>query len=127
LLLVRQLIVALLVVLLVAESSGVARAFGPGSIVTCCCGPHSAARRCKCLHCPVAQRDDHDHDHERGGARIAAAQDCDGNAPEEAVLDVEALLITPIAVPTPAAMSLRATWSLPELADRLTEPTRPPP
>ncbi|MCU1278854.1 MAG: hypothetical protein JWM53_2400 [bacterium] len=74
-------LVLLLALVVVGESSGVARAFGPGSTVHCCCGTHSAARPCPCPDCPVTLHRATPHD--VGDARLAAGRDCNGSSADE--------------------------------------------
>ncbi|MCA1664522.1 MAG: hypothetical protein LC659_09670 [Myxococcales bacterium] len=88
--LVRRVLVCLLVLVLVGETSGVARAIGPGTIVRCCCGAHATARPCPCPDCPVTLRRAAQHD--VGAARLTAAHDCSGaDAGDPGVLAVRAI------------------------------------
>jgi hypothetical protein len=70
--LARRTLALLLIALVVIETAGLAQAFGIDAMVHCCCGPHTAARKCRCLSCPVTRR----HKREDVGSRIATGGDC---------------------------------------------------
>ena len=125
--LVRRLLVCLLVLVVVGETSGVARAFGPGATVHCCCGAHASARPCPCPDCPVALRRAARHD--IGDARLAAAHDCSGASAEEAgVLSVLAVAPrAPLAVATIDPVRLAYTATASPLRSRAVDVGRPPP
>ena len=116
-----------IVLLLVGESSGLARAFGPGSTIDCCCGPHSTARPCRCPDCPVSSR--RTLHAAPAGDHLFADHGCDGAGADEAgVLSVLAL---PFA-PPPATAAPRVAGfvaALPVLirSGRALEVDRPPP
>ena len=122
----RRLLAGLLVLLVVGETSGIARAFGPGAIVHCCCGDHQSARPCPCPDCPVLLRRAHDHRHH--DARLMTARDCSGASVDDpGVLRVvaAALAVPSLTSPSPR---LAADFAAPRaLADRATDPARPPP
>jgi hypothetical protein len=99
----RRVLVLLLVLVVVGETSGVARAFGPGSSVHCCCGTHSAARPCPCPDCPVTLHRAPPSD--AGDARVAAGRDCNGASSDDVgvltVLAVAPRMIFAVAAPNP--------------------------
>src|SRR4051812_36518695 len=100
--LVRRVLALLLVLAVIGETSGVARAFGPGSTVHCCCGTHASARPCPCPDCPVTLHRAAPHD--IGDAQLAAGRDCNGSTSDDAgVLSVLAVVAdTMFAVAAPA-------------------------
>jgi hypothetical protein len=57
-----QLLAIFVASLVLTQSSGVARALNVGT-VHCCCGPHSVARLCACLRCPVKLKRAAQHSH----------------------------------------------------------------
>jgi hypothetical protein len=91
--LVGRFLALLLAALVLLEGSGFARAFGEGATVHCCCGSHSAARRCRCKACPTARRGTPPR---ADGDRLAASRECDGVSGDAGVLVI-------VAVPVPAA------------------------
>jgi hypothetical protein len=123
----RRLLVCLLVFVVIGETSGVARAFGPGATVHCCCGAHASARPGPCPDCPVTLRRAPRHD--IGAAQLTAAPDCTGaDAGDPGVLHVVA-----IAPPAPLAVANRApatalAFAAPSpLRGRAVDVGRPPP
>ncbi|HEX6839787.1 MAG TPA: hypothetical protein VF334_24595 [Polyangia bacterium] len=125
--LVRRVLVCLLVLVVVGETSGVARAFGPGATVHCCCGAHASARPCPCPDCPVTLRRAPRHD--LGAAQLTPPRDCDGaGAGDPGVLHVVALAPHArfaVAIPAPAGALAFAAPS--PLAGRAVDVGRPPP
>lgn len=126
----RRVLVCALVLLVIGETSGVARAFAPGATVPCCCGAHSAARPCPCPDCPVSlhrpPRDDHG---QRAQVRLAAGRDCEGAAADEpGLLTVVALAaLEPTSVWAPRAVR-RLGYAAPlPLHGRAVDVGRPPP
>jgi hypothetical protein len=123
----RRVFACVLVLLLIGESSGIARAFGPGATVHCCCGDHTSARPCPCPDCPVLRVRGHHHDGD-AEARLAAGRDCSGgSADDPGILTVVAVAIVSLAVPVP---SLRDTLTFApprSLRDRTVDAARPPP
>lgn len=125
--LVRRLLACLLALVVLGESSGVARAFGPGSTVDCCCGEHAAARPCHCATCPVTKLRTRSTDPADG--HVCPPRDCDGHtAGDPGVLRV-------LATPTPALPALaaplafaRVVFAAPlPLRSRILDAGRPPP
>ena len=119
----RRALAVLVTILIVMESAGVAQAVGSGATVHCCCGPHSAARKCRCSSCPVVKR------RERGKttARLAAGGDCDARSGDGARLVT--LAVPPAPLPSLAApfcgrLSQPAVTAPPQ---RLSDGDRPPP
>ena len=125
--LVRRVLVLLLVVVVLGEASGVARAFGPGSSVHCCCGTHSAARPCPCPDCPVTLHRAAPRD--VGDARLAAGHDCNGSAADEVgVLTMLAVAPhTMLAVAAPAPIGAAHVAAPTPLVGRAVDVGRPPP
>jgi hypothetical protein len=125
--LVRRVLVLLLVLVVVGETSGVARAFGPGSSVHCCCGTHAAARPCPCPDCPVTLHRAPTRD--EGDARLAAGRDCDGASADDVgvlrVLAVAPRTIFAFAAPDPIGAA-DVTAPTP-LRGRAVDVGRPPP
>jgi hypothetical protein len=125
--LVRRLFVLLLVIVVVGETSGVARAFGPGSSVHCCCGTHAAARPCPCPDCPVTLHRAAPHD--IGAATLAAGRDCNGAAADEVgvltVLAIAPHALYPFAAPAAVGAAFFAPPS--PLRGRAVDVGRPPP
>lgn len=122
----RRVLVCLLALVVLGETSGVARAFGPGAIVHCCCGAHSTARPCPCPDCPVTLRRERPRD--AGPSQLAAAHGCDGaDASDPGVLHVVAVapdLPAAVAAPSPTS-TLR--WPSPALLQtRSLDTNRPP-
>ena len=116
----------LLALLLLLEAAGVARAVGVGSMVHCCCGPHSVARTCACLRCPVklrrAQASDHDH-HE---ASLAPPGSCVPTVEADVLVVLATVPVPPsLADRTPAVMD--DFIAIPPLAGLAADPSRPPP
>jgi hypothetical protein len=123
--LAQRLFACLLVALVVVETSGLARAFGPGATVHCCCGAHSSARPCPCPDCPVSLHRAPAHVDE---TRVATAPDCHGHhAGDPGVLTVLAIVAAPLALPIPTPLLARvfATPSTPP--SRTVDVARPPP
>ncbi len=110
--------------LVLLEGTGIARAFGHGGDVSCCCGEHSAARECHCHDCPVVKRRTL---HAPDAARLDAARDCDGQVANDTLLVMVALPPAPLGLSSlldGAALSAQAP-TIPPL--RLIEAGRPPP
>ena len=125
--LARRTFALLLVLVVVGETSGVARAYGPGATVHCCCGAHASARPCPCPDCPVTLRRAPRHD--IGAAQLSAARECDGaDAGDPGTLHV--LAIAPpvrFAVATPAPTGALAFAAPSPLRGRAVDVGRPPP
>jgi hypothetical protein len=124
---VQRLFACVLVLLVIGESSGVARAFGLSSDVTCCCGTHASARPCGCRACPAAP---HRHRLAAEGDQLTATHDCDGggHAAAPGVLAVRALPPTLVAVvDLPALVGLIARATPLCRAGRAVDVGRPPP
>jgi hypothetical protein len=114
----------MLLVLLVGETSGVARAFGPGSTVRCCCGPHASARPCPCPDCPVMRLRAHEHE----AWAAAVGPNCSGARDEDpGILSIVALALAPpaLAIHTTAVSLAFASPLAPRT--RPLEADRPPP
>ena len=124
---VRRVLVCLLVLVVVGETSGVARAYGPGATVHCCCGAHASARPCPCPDCPVTLRRAPRHD--VGAAQLTAPRDCDGaSAGDPGVLHVVAIAPharVAVAILAPAGALAFAAPS--PLSGRAVDVGRPPP
>ncbi len=125
--LARRVLVLVLALVVVGETSGVARAFGPGATVHCCCGAHASARPCPCPDCPVTLRRAPRHD--LGDARLTAAPDCDGaDAGDPGVLHVVAIApAAPAAIGTPSPSRALAFAAPSSLCSRAVDVGRPPP
>jgi len=125
--LVRRLLVCLLVLVVVGETSGMARAIGPGATVHCCCGAHASARPCPCPDCPVTLHRAAPHD--IGAARMTAAHDCSGgDAGDPGVLSVRAIapeLFSAVAAPHPRRFAYVPVAS--PFRTRAVDIGRPPP
>ncbi|MGZ3439085.1 MAG: hypothetical protein ACXVDD_06205 [Polyangia bacterium] len=123
----RRVLVLLLVLVVVGETSGVARAFGPGSSVHCCCGTHAAARPCPCPDCPVTLHRAPPRD--EGDARLAAGRDCSGATADDAgVLTVLAVAPRPLfAVAAPELVGAAYVAAPTPLRGRAVDVGRPPP
>jgi hypothetical protein len=125
--LVRRVLVCLLVLVVLGETSGVARAIGPNETVHCCCGSHAAARPCPCPDCPVTLRRAAPHD--IGAAQFIAAHDCTGGDPgDPGVLAIRAVSPDrshPIAAPHPHRLAYVAVTS--PFRTRAVDIGRPPP
>jgi hypothetical protein len=124
--LLRRLFACALVLLVLGEASGVARAFGPGSTVRCCCGPHAAARPCPCPDCPVTRLRKPRHADE---ARLTADHNCAGTTVDDPgilqVLAVVAPPLAPLAAPQPRGTIASSTPQ--PLRTRAVDIGRPPP
>jgi hypothetical protein len=125
--LARRIFAVAIVLLLVGESSGLARAFGAGSTIDCCCGPHSTARPCRCPDCPVSSR--RTLHAAPTGDHLFADHGCDGAGADEA--GVLAVLALPLSAP-PATAGPRFAGFVAALAvlvrsGRALEVDRPPP
>jgi hypothetical protein len=121
----RRLAACLLAVLVLAESSGAARALTDGATVHCCCGEHAAARKCRCSACPVALRGKARH---ADGDRLAAARECHGEPGDAGVLTVIALQLTaPFALAAPSPIGELSALEIDPLHGRLVDAGRPPP
>lgn len=121
----RRLTAALLCALVLVEGAGVARGFGRGTQVRCCCGTHASARRCKCKACPIAMRREGRVPAHDG---LAAGQSC-AEQGDEAVLAVVALPARPfgiVLVAPPPARAERHRIGPPPRGHALELP-RPPP
>ncbi|HEY1585947.1 MAG TPA: hypothetical protein VGH63_09690 [Polyangia bacterium] len=125
--LVRRTLVLLLVLVVVVETSGVARAIGPGETVHCCCGSHAAARPCPCPDCPVTLRRAAPHD--IGAAQLSAAHDCSGgDAGDPGVLAVRAIApILALAVAAPRPRRFAYVVASAPVRTRAVDIGRPPP
>jgi hypothetical protein len=126
--LVRRVLVCLLVLVVLGETSGVARAIGPTETVHCCCGSHAAARPCPCPDCPVTLRRAAPHD--IGNPQLTAARDCSGggDAGDPGVLAVRAIapaLFSALAAPHPRRFAYVAVAS--PFRTRAVDIGRPPP
>jgi hypothetical protein len=117
----RRVIAVVLAMLLWGESAGIARAVAADGVVSCCCGPHSAARRCHCLRCPVGL-----HRDAPSTTKLAPSSSCVGHGGEEALLVIATL---PLHVP-----QLHAPSFIRIIAERAVTPPsatlrtdRPPP
>lgn len=123
----RRVLVCLLAVIVLGETSGVARAYGPGATVHCCCGAHASARPCPCPDCPVTLRRAPRHD--IGAAQLAAAPDCDGSALHDpGILHLVALAShAPFSVAAPAPHGALAFAAPSALCSRAVDIGRPPP
>jgi len=122
----RSLLACALALLLVGEASGVARAFGRGASVACCCGAHFAARPCPCPDCPSSTQ--RALTRAPSGARVDAGHACDGAGSDPAgVLQVLATL--PAAPALAAAPAARPSVLVrrAEPRGRIVELDRPPP
>lgn len=120
----RQIGVLFIVALLVVETAGVARAFGRGARVSCCCGTHATARPCKCKRCPAARQHARD---DGGGDRLAAGRDCDGDVVGDEVLKPLAVVTRPL-WPRLRRPGRRLPARVPAAPTvRLIEAERPPP
>jgi hypothetical protein len=124
----RRVLACLLALLVLGEVSGVARAFGPGATVHCCCGGHASARPCPCPDCPAAVvRAPRAH-----GAPAQARLDgrnCDGSSTTDdpGVLRVLAALPA-LSELSPAPVRGVVDFVPPvALSDRSPDPSRPPP
>jgi hypothetical protein len=121
----RRVLACLLTLLVLGEVSGVARAFGPGATVHCCCGAHMSARPCPCPDCPAARVR---LPHKREAARLDAARNCDGaSADDPGVLQVLAALPSPPAIVVTSTRAAVALVAPTRLRSRTLDPTRPPP
>ena len=120
-------LVCLLVLVVVGETSGIARAIGPGETVHCCCGAHAAARPCPCPDCPVTLR--RARPHNLGAAQLTAARDCSGgDAADPGVLAVRATApegVFAIAAPHPRRFAYAVATS--PFGTRAVDVGRPPP
>jgi len=123
-LLLRRLLACLLTVLVLLETGGVARAIA-GADIACCCGHHSAARKCGCKSCPIVKRR---APRELIGDQLDSARDCQGGSSDQAlVLQVTALVVVaaPLLAPRPIRAPLGLALVIPE--GRRTGADRPPP
>jgi hypothetical protein len=111
--------------LIVAESAGAAQAFGVDSEVHCCCGPHSAARQCRCGSCPVSQRRKPHRGTlsqlQSGGSECHPHGDGDGRL----VLLSDGVFLPSAPLPPTARRILERPPA--PLSDRATDGERPPP
>jgi len=116
---VRRALALLLMLLMLVETAGLAQAFGQDARVHCCCGPHAAARRCRCPSCPVKKR-------RFQGASLSAGGGCSDQVSSDGRLLVQAHLASPRLAVRVAAISEypieAARWS-----SRILESARPPP
>jgi hypothetical protein len=122
--LVRRLLACVLLLLVVGETSGVARAFGPGSTVRCCCGPHASARPCPCPDCPVMRLRAHRHE----ASAAALGRNCSGPRDDDpGILSIVALAVTPPALAVDRIGVAFALASAPAPRVRWLDAARPPP
>jgi hypothetical protein len=125
--LVRRLLACLLALLIVGEVSGVARAYGPGSSVHCCCGAHLSARPCPCGACP-SKRVRSAEGAAPAHSCLGVGRDCNG-----ASLDDPGVLVMLAALPSPPSLAARTDGGRLDFAaparptERALEPRRPPP
>lgn len=123
----RALFACLLALVLLGESSGLARAFGPGTSVRCCCGEHQVARPCHCPSCPATRSERTSLQPEE--QHLCAGRDCNGDSLNDpGVLRVLAPALERAAlvfVPLASAHEMPAA-PLP-LRGRILELNRPPP
>jgi hypothetical protein len=126
-LIARRAVACVLALLVLGEVSGVARAYGPGSSVHCCCGEHASARPCPCAACPSRRV------RSAGGVApvqscLGAGRDCHGaSADDPGVLLMLAALSSP---PALAASVDGGRLELPaprRLVGRALDLRRPPP
>lgn len=113
-----------LMLLVVIETGGLARAFAADASVHCCCGEHSAARRCDCKSCPVSLRG---HRAAATGDRLTGGGPCRHATVDGAVLIMLALEAPalPVLASDPPA---RAPCPLPAaLVSAIMSADRPPP
>jgi hypothetical protein len=113
-----------LAALVLLEGAGIARALGHGADISCCCGEHSAARKCDCHDCPVAKRR---APQAPEAAQLDAGRGCDGTPSGDALLVMVAL--TPPALSLSTLQAARAVVPPPPAPplERLIEAGRPPP
>jgi hypothetical protein len=102
----------------------VARAFAADGDIDCCCGEHSAVRRCHCNDCPVTRRGVP----ERVGDQIGA-EHCGGGGAQD--IGVLAVLVHVLPAP-PVLAGPRLVSATPRIrpllrSGRLIEAGRPPP
>ena len=125
--LVRRVLVCALALLIVGEVSGVARAYGPGSSVHCCCGAHLSARPCPCAACPsrrVRSADKTGPTH----SCLGVGRDCSGTS-----LDDPGVLVMLAALPSPPSLAVGdqvgrlVLAAPPRPGERALDPRRPPP
>jgi hypothetical protein len=124
--LVQRLLACLLVLLVVGESSGLARAFSQKSAVSCCCGSHWAARPCRCPDCPASARK---RTVTPSGDHLLADHDCDGAGSDDAtVLSVVAVVMAqPSAARAPGPVAALRGATVLVRSGRAVEVDRPPP
>jgi hypothetical protein len=122
----RRIAVCVLVLLMWGETSGLARAFGPGSTVHCCCGTHASARPCPCPDCPVTILRAHDAgDHD---TRLTAGRDCSGSRLDDpGILTVVALAVVTPSLAPPLTHAPATFPSAIAFTDRNPDVPRPPP
>jgi hypothetical protein len=117
----RRIFALLMALLIWSEGAGVARALSADATVDCCCGTHSATRRCKCLHCPVGLRNN-----SPAKQTLAAPSSCTAHSSDEMLLVIATL---PPGAPALAAPDFSPLASDPALEPEgaLARATRPPP
>jgi hypothetical protein len=120
----RRALAIVVAMLIVAESAGAAQAFGVDTEVHCCCGPHSAARKCRCSSCPVSKRH---KSHSGKLSQLQSGGDCHPHGDGDGrLVPLSDGVFVPIAPLPPLARSLRAPLP-PELSSRAADGERPPP
>jgi hypothetical protein len=113
--------------LVIGETSGIARAFGPGSTVHCCCGTHSSARPCPCPDCPVLGVRAHDHAVDPD-QRLTSGRNCTGaTADDPGILTVVALALASASLALPSLHDQLSFATPSPLHDRAVDASRPPP
>jgi hypothetical protein len=123
----RRAFACVLALVLLGEVSGVARAFGPGASVRCCCGAHASARPCPCPDCPAGRVRS-----AKGAAPrhscLGAGRHCDGSSADD-----PGVLLMLAALPAPPALAAAAGAGRLDFAAPLPprgrglDPRRPPP
>jgi hypothetical protein len=126
-LLARRAVACVLALLVLGEVSGVARAYGPGSSVHCCCGEHAAARPCPCAAC-LSRRVRSADGAAPAHSCLGAGRDCHGVSADD-----PGVLLVLAALSSPPALAVRADGGRLELSvprrlrGRAVDLRRPPP